>query len=139
MMRPPCACSRMRIAAARAHRNVPRRCVRTTRSKSSSVIFHSTASRSTPAFVTMTSRRPNASTARATSASATLRLADVAGDGDRPGAGERRGLLGGARVEIVDDDGRARAGERHGVRASQALPRAGDDGDLAGEIDGAHR
>ena len=130
----------MRIAAARAHRNVPRRCVRTTRSKSSSVIFHSTASRSTPAFVTMTSRRPNAVDGACHQRVGHAAAADVdPGTADRLGAGERRGLVGGARVEIVDDDGRARAGERRGVRAAQALPRAGDDGDLAGEIDGAHR
>ena len=80
MMRPPSPCSRNRIAAARAHVNVPRRWVCTTRSKSSSVIFHSTLSRSTPALVTMTSRRPYASTARATSASA------VSVDPTAPGA-----------------------------------------------------
>ena len=87
----------------------------------------------------MTSRRPNASTARATSASATLRLPTSPGTETALAPASAAVSLGGARVEIVDDDGRARAGERHGVRASQALPRAGDDGDLAGEIDGAHR
>jgi hypothetical protein len=63
MMRPPSPCSRRRIAAARAHTNVPRMCTAITSSKSSSLIFHSTRSRSTPALVTITSRRPKCSTA----------------------------------------------------------------------------
>ena len=48
MIRPPSPCSRIRIAAARAQVKVPRRWVLITTSKSSSLIFHSTRSRSTP-------------------------------------------------------------------------------------------
>ena len=62
----PSPCSRIRIAAARAQVKVPRRWVLITTSKSSSLIFHSTRSRSTPALVTITSRRPNSATARST-------------------------------------------------------------------------
>ncbi len=70
MIRPPSPRSRKYRAAARAQVNVPRRCTWTTVSKSSSDMFHSTLSRSTPALVTMASSRPKLVTARSTRACA---------------------------------------------------------------------
>lgn len=64
-------------------------------------------------------------------------------DGDRfgDGAGARipqglGGPLGGFGIDVVDDDGGSGRGEGMGVRESEALPGAGDDGDLAAEIEG---
>ena len=68
MSRPPSPCSFIRTIAARAQVKVPLRWTWVTRSKSSSVIFHTTLSRSTPALATRTSRRPKASTAASTRA-----------------------------------------------------------------------
>ncbi len=131
----------MRIAAARAHVNVPRRCVWMTRSKSSSLIFHRTRSRRTPAFVTIRSRRSYSPTARATSASAVaVSPTGAISATARPPApvisGDR--LVGRVRVDVVDHDGRARGGERDGVRTTEAAAAAGDDGDLAVQADRAH-
>lgn len=67
MIRPPSPACRMCSTASRTVVKVPRRCTLITVSKSSSLIFHSTVSRSTPALVTRMSSRPNSSTAAVTS------------------------------------------------------------------------
>ena len=67
MIRPPPPACRMCCTASRTQVNVPRRCTSTTVSKSSSVIFHNTVSRSTPALVTRMSSRPKCATAVLTS------------------------------------------------------------------------
>ena len=41
---------------------------------------------------------------------------------------------GGLVVHVVDDDGGAGVGQRRGVGAAEALPAAGDDGDLSGDV-----
>ena len=125
------------MAASRAQVKVPRRCTWTTVSKSSSLMFHSTRSRSTPALVTMTSRRPKAWSAREHELLGGLRGADRHRLGDGPPArgGDRvDDGAGGVGVHVVDDDRGAGLGEGDGVGAAEALSGAGDDGDLAGDV-----
>ena len=99
-----------------------------TASKSSSLIFHNTRSRSSPALVTITSSRPNSPTARSTSASAAARVADRAHLRDGPAAlarDRRDRLLRGVGVDVVDHHRGAGARERDRVGAAEAAPAPG--------------
>ena len=113
MIRPPSSCARIRIAAARAQVNVPAQVRVHDVSKSSSDIFHKTLSRSTPALVTMTSRRPNSATARSTSASA----ASVEPTGHD--LGHAADLRAPPRVDVVDHH----RGARRASASAYARPR----------------
>ena len=129
------ACAR---TAARAQVKVPRKCVSTTASKSSSDMFQSTRSRRMPALVHRMSRRPNDSTARATrrSAASAVPTATTSATAGRPSAaiaGHR--LVGGVGVDIVHDHRGAGLGERLREREAEPAPAAGDDRHLAVRAD----
>ena len=137
MMRPPSPRSRIAIAAARPHVNEPRRCVSMTVSKSRRSIFHSTRSRSTPAFATSTSTRPNSASAVRTSSVGGLGRPDGRDHAIavRPRLDVGDGLPGGVGIDVVDHDGGSGRREGERVRATEAAARARDDGDLAVEAD----
>ena len=103
-------------------------------SKSSSLIFHSTVSRSTPALVTRMSRRPKLSTAVATSFCAVSvgPTGATTATALPPSASiEATACCGRVGIHVVDDDGCALPGELGGVGETEAPPGSGDDGDLA--------
>ena len=103
-------------------------------SKSSSVIFHSTVSRSTPALVTRMSSRPKCVDRRADERLGGLGRADGRDHRDGAAAAPRspRPRLGrGSRVHVVDHDGGALPRQLLGVGEAEAAPGPGDDGDFA--------
>jgi hypothetical protein len=64
---------------------------------------------------------------------------DDLGDGGAAGRGDGlHGLLGHGLVDVVDDHGGAVGGEGVRIGEAEAPAAAGDDGDLAGEIDAGH-
>lgn len=64
---------------------------------------------------------------------------DHLGDGGAARLGDRlHGLLGHRLVDVVDDHGRAVGGQGVRVGEAEAPATAGDDGDLAGQIDAGH-
>ena len=138
MSRPPSPWSRKCLAASRAQVNVPRRCTWTTASKSSSrhLPQHPVAQDAGVGDHDVEpAERLDARARTSRSAASVVPTGTDLGDGRAAGGGDRvddgAGRLG---VHVVDDDRGAGLGEGRGVGAAEALPGAGDDGDLAGDV-----
>ncbi len=138
-------CSRKCVAQARLMLNEPCRCTLITSDQSDQLMRWKMRSRRMPALLTRMSTRPKASSAALTILSALPRLADRERRGDRLAAGlldlvdhllRRAGIGAGAfeaRADVADDDARALLRHQERDAAADAAPRAGDDGDLAGD------
>ena len=127
MIRPPSPCSRIRIAAARAHVNVPRRCV----SHDEVEVLVGHLPQHLVAQHAGVGDHDVEAPERLDGASRRARRrsrVEPTGAGRGDAADRVRDLLGA--VEVVDDDRRARRRERLRVRAAEPAPRAGDDRDL---------